>query len=92
MVFFLTITYLSLGTAYFYIRQTPHIFSQIVHCALLPSLSRATPTSSLEWLVRQQKCFSFKILRNKIKFAWKKNVHNITESREFLHRNEPYIL
>ena len=91
---FLTVTHLSMRTAHYYTRRTPHSFSPKSSPLLIyPSLSRETPSTLFRLAIgRTTQEFHFrcmtnsKIPRNKFKFPWKKNAHNKTESRWFSYK------
>ena len=64
-------------------------------CCSTPSLSRATPPTPFAIVTgRTRKGFTFRSVTNlkfsevRLKFQWKWNAHNITESRKFLERNK----
>jgi len=61
---------------------------KIIHSALLPLTLQGDSSNTLpyhDWSDYERGFFSladqFKILRNKPKFPWQKNAHNVTESR-----------
>jgi hypothetical protein len=82
----LTITHFCLFTANFYTRyhQTTPLKTSTLHFKISPSMETTRHLSITDWSAMKEFyirwLINLKILSNKIKFPWKKNAHNITES------------